>query len=170
MLTRGLVLSAVFAAGCTAPPSAPPHRAELRRTGGTTFELVPTAGQYPFCLAYTVTKAGLTRQLTMSAKNQSFECPAAQPVGHHAFKVPLEDGPVKVMVFFTSQAVNAGSVSQQIIEASNRQQLTALNLRLPGSVAIDSLDFAPEQDVPAEVGGIIGADGGLPGGEGSSAK
>jgi len=170
MLTRGLVLSALVAAGCTAPPTAPLHRVELRRTGGTTFELVPAAGQHPYCLAYTVTKSGLTRQLTMSAKNQSFECPASQPVGRHGYKVPLEDGPVKVLVLFTSQVVNAGSVSQQLVEASNRQALSGLSLRLPGAATLETVDFTPEQDQAAEVGGVVGADGGLPSAEGASTK
>ena len=64
-------------AGCDQKSEAPLKRATVQRTGGTTFEIVPSAGQMPFCLVYTVSRSGLTRQLTMSRSNQSFECPAS---------------------------------------------------------------------------------------------
>lgn len=158
-LLGGLALIA-----CTTP-SAPAAavRAEVRRTGSTTFELVPTQGQHPYCLAFTVSRGGLTRQLTMSSTNQSFECPAGQPVGEHAFKVPLNEGPVRVYVLFTSQPVNAASVSQQLLDAPDRQALSVMHLRLPGAATLEALDFAPEVEVAAEVGAPAGqGDGGPP--------
>jgi hypothetical protein len=138
-------------------------RAEARRTGGTTFELVPAPGQHPYCLAFTVSRSGLTRQLTMSSKNLSFECPAGRPVGQHAFKVPLGEGPVRVYVLFTSQPVNAASVSQQLLDAPDRQAVSVMHLRLPGAATLEALDFAPDEDVAPEVGGLVGpGDGGTP--------
>jgi hypothetical protein len=148
--------------GCPdSKPAAPVKRASLARTGGTTFELVPAADQYPYCLAYTVARTGLTRQLTMSTKNTSFECPAGHAVAGHSFRVPLSDGPVKVVVLFTSQPVKAGSVSQQLLESANRQLVNAMDLRLPGNATLESLDFVPEEDVAPTVGEAIGGDAGV---------
>ncbi|MFT3706602.1 MAG: hypothetical protein QM817_02940 [Archangium sp.] len=151
-----IVALAVTLAACDDKP-APTKRATLNRTGGTTFEIVPSPGQQPFCLAYTVSRSGLTRQLTMSRSNQSFECTAGKPLGKHAFKVPLNEGPVRVYIFFTSQAVNAASVSQQLLDAPDRQALQVMNMRLPGVAVLEALDFTPEEDVAAEVGEVLGA-------------
>ena len=97
----------------------------------------------------------------MSRSNQSYECSAGRPLGGHAYKVPLNEGPVRVYVFFTSQPVNAASVSQQLIDAPDRQALSIMNMRLPGQAHLEVLDFAPEEDVAPEVGGMIEPDGGL---------
>lgn len=143
--------------------AAPTRRAQLNRLGGTTFEIVPGPNQLPFCLAYSVSRSGLTRQLTMSRSNLSYECPAGKPVGKHPYKAKLDEGPVRIYVFFTSQAVNAASVSQQLIDAPDRQALSIMNMRLPGNAALEVLDFVPEEDVAAEVGELLGApDAGAP--------
>lgn len=157
-LVAGLLLGVL---ACAKPPAAPVARASLIRTGGTTFEIVPEEGQYSHCLAYTVSRSGLTRQLTMSRSNQSYECAPGRPLGGHAYKVPLDEGPVRVLVFFTSQPVNAASVSQQIIDTPNRQALSLLDLRLPGQAHLEVLDFAPEEDVAPEVGGLVEPDAGV---------
>jgi len=159
LLVAGLLVGAVACEKSDAPST---KRAAINRTGGTTFEIVPSAGQFPQCLAFTVSRSGLTRQLTMSRSNQSFDCVAGRPLGGHAYKVPLNEGPVRVYVFFTSQQVNAASVSQQLLDAPDRQALTIMNMRLPGQAALEVLDFAPEQDVAPEVGGIIEPDAGAP--------
>ncbi|GMU60288.1 MAG: hypothetical protein AMXMBFR34_20510 [Myxococcaceae bacterium] len=160
-MTRTVLLAVLglVALGCPEKP-APQKRVNLERTGGTTFRLIPTEGQLPYCLAYTVNMAGLTRQLTMSRLNVSHECPAGRPIGKHPFKVPLDEGPVKVHLIFTSQPVNAGSVSQQLMDSDNQQVLKVMNMRLPGNAAIETLDFLPEEDTPAEVGGLVGQDAG----------
>lgn len=156
------IVSMLLVVGCEKSPSGPMRRASLNRTGGTTFEIVPSEGQHPHCLAYTVSRSGLTRQLTMSGANQSFDCAASRPVGGHAYKVPINEGPVRVYVFFTSQRVNAAAVSQELIDAPDRQALAVMNMRLPGSVALEVLDFVPEPDVPAEIGTVVGEDAGEP--------
>src|SRR5437870_2391825 len=110
LLVAGLLVTAVACEKSST--NAPVKRAQISRTGGTTFEIIPAEGQYGFYLAYTVSRSGLTRQLTMSRSNLSYECAAGRPVGGHAYKMPLNEGPVRVYVFFTSQAVNAASISQ----------------------------------------------------------
>lgn len=158
LLIAGLLLGTLACEKPTAPP--PTKRAFTSRTGGTTFEIIPAEGQYPNCLVYTVSRSGLTRQLTMSRSNQSFECAAGRPIGGHSYKVPLNEGPVKVFVFFTTQPVNAASVSQQILDAPDRQALSVMNMRLPGQAHLEVLDFTPEEDVAPEVGGLVGIDAG----------
>ncbi|MFZ5445411.1 MAG: hypothetical protein ACOZQL_35800 [Myxococcota bacterium] len=156
------LLLIVAAAGCEKSKPEPTKRATVHRVGGTTFELVPSEGQYEHCLAYTVSRSGLTRQLTMAKSNMSFHCPAGRPVGGHPFKVPLNEGPVKVFVFFTSQSVNAGSLSQQILDSPNRQALSVMDMRLPGQAALEVLEFTPEEDVEPSVGEVLGVDAGTP--------
>lgn len=159
LLLAGLLVGAVACEKTDAPPS---KRAVINRTGGTTFEIVPAAGQFPHCVAFSVSRSGLTRQLTMSRSNQSFECIVGRPLGGHSYKVPLNEGPVRVYVFFVSQPVNAASVSQQLLDAPDRQALTLMNMRLPGQAALEVLDFTPEQDVAPEVGELIEPDAGAP--------
>jgi hypothetical protein len=159
LLFAGLMISA---AACEKSDAPIVKRAALNRTGGTTFEIIPSAAQFAQCLAFTVSRSGLTRQLTMSRSNQSFDCVAGRPLGGHSYKVPLNEGPVRVYVFFTSQAVNAASVSQQLLDVPDRQALTVMNMRLPGQAALEVLDFAPEADVAAEEGALVGADAGAP--------
>lgn len=158
LLVTLLILGVV---SCVKPPKAEPAaRVALHRVGGTTFELVPAEGQHPYCLAFTVNAQGLIRQLTMTHANVSFSCPAGKPVAGHAYKVPLAEGAVKIYVFFTSQKVNAGEVAQEILESADRQAVNALNLRLPGNVTLETLDFTPSQDEPPEMGHLLLPDGG----------
>ena len=132
----------------------------VRRLTGSTFELVPSAEQLPYCLAFTHATNGVTRQLTMSASNQSFECPAEQPIGRRSFRVPVDEKAVKVIVLFTDQRINAASVSQQIVEAKAPEKLTAIDLRLPGAAHLVAIDFLPETDAEPTIGEVLGADAG----------
>lgn len=151
-MRASLILLLLGAACAQTKPAEPPRRAVLNRTGGTTFELVPSDGQHPYCLVYTVSKSGLTRLLTMSRRNESFECPPGQAIGAHAYRVPLDEGPVKVYLLFTSQPVSAASVSQQLLEQRDRQRLSVMDMRLPGAAAMEVLEFVPEEDVAATLG------------------
>jgi hypothetical protein len=150
---RTALIVLLLGAACAQPkPSGAPKRVAVSRTGGTTFELVPAEGQHPYCLVYTVNKSGLTRLLTMSRKNESFECPPGRPVGGHQYRIPLSEGPVKLYTLFTNQVVNAASVSQQLIEQKNRQQLSVMDMRLPGAATLEVLELTPEADVVATIG------------------
>lgn len=163
MRTQPLLLALALAAGsCARAPQTPPARVTLTRTGGATFTLTPAEGQPPWCLAYTVTRAGLVRLLTMSSTNASIACPAGQPIGGGAFRAPLEEGPVRLHVIFTSQPVNAGSVSQQLLEHASLESLRVMDLRLPGNAAVETLAFTPEADAPAALGAVVDAGVGTP--------
>ncbi len=87
----------------------------------------------------------------MSAANQSFECAAGVPIAGRAFRVPLDEGPVKVHLLFSSEPVNASSVAQQLLELKDLTDVTVMELRLPGHASLETLDFEPEADkAPAE--------------------
>jgi hypothetical protein len=151
MAVRLALFVSLALAACPRPPDAPAaKRVVLNAFSGSTFELVPEPGQLPFCLAYTVSPKGVIRQLTMSAENVSFECPAGQPVGHHPFRVPSSEPSVKVLVLFSSQSVNASSVSQQLLETRDPTSVTAMGLRLPGQAALEVLDFTHPADAPSD--------------------
>lgn len=139
-----------------------PSRTQLKKVTGSTFELIPQADQLPYCLAYTVSEQGVIRQLTMAADNLSFECPGGEVIGHHAFRVPPTEHSVKVMLLFTNQRINAGSVSEQLIEAPHPASLTAMDLRLPGQATLEVLEFTATAEIPAEVGTLVGGDAGTP--------
>ncbi len=132
-------------------------RVTLRRMTGTSFELTPTEQQHPNCLVFTISANGVIRQLTMSRENISYVCPAGKSIGGHSYRVPLDEGTVKVHVLFSSTRVNAASVAQQLLDLRDRPQISSIDLRLPGNVTIDTLSFEPEAD--AQIGGLVGKDG-----------
>jgi hypothetical protein len=158
----------VVLASCPRGSEAPGGRATLRRTGGTTFELIPASDQLPYCLAFTQSSRGVTRQLTMSSKNLSFECKAAAPVGGRSFKAPLEEGAVKMYVLFTSEPINAAMVTEQLLDRGDLAKLSAMDLRLPGRAQLQVLEFQPEADTPPALGEVIGGTGGEPAGDAGS--
>jgi hypothetical protein len=92
----------------------------------------------------------------MSSQNLSFECKAGRPVGGRSFKAPIEEGAVKMYVLFTSEPVNAAAVTEQLLDQPDLSKLSAMDLRLPGRVQLETLEFAPEAEAPAEVGQVIG--------------
>ncbi len=160
---RGLFPLALALALAACPQqNAPTERVHLARLTGTTFELVPGESQLPYCLAFTVAANGVTRQLTMARDNLSFKCPPGKPIGGYAYKVPVDEGPVKVHVLLTSQRVSATSVARQIVELTASESLHPLNLRLPGEASLVTLDFTPEAEVAPLVGQVVTLDAGAP--------
>jgi hypothetical protein len=143
-------------ASCPDGADALSGRASILRTGGTTFQLIPARGQLPYCLAFTQSEKGVTRQLTMSSKNVSFDCKPGKPVGGRSFKAPIEEGPVKMYVLFTSEPIVAATVTQQLLDRGDLSKLSAMDLRLPGRAQLETLEFAPEADMPPAVGEVIG--------------
>jgi hypothetical protein len=170
----GSALLALAVAGCPAPPEVK-HKAELRNVGGSTIQVIPTEGQHPFCLVFTISEGKVVRQLTMNRENKSVKCEAGQPIGNVSFRVPKEEGKVKVLVFFSDRKLNAGSLAQQIYElASEGKQFYPYDLRLEGDVKVETLEFEPSEEVPTVAGeavgkgGTVSADGGTDTADGGS--
>jgi hypothetical protein len=134
-------------------------RVTLRKVTGTSFELVPSDKQLPNCLVFTISANGVIRQLTMSRDNVSYSCPAGRPIGGHSYRVPLDEGTVKVHVLFSSQRVNAASIAQQLLDLRDRAQIASIDLRLPGQAAIETIPFTPEAEAAPPMGGLVGTDG-----------
>jgi hypothetical protein len=147
----------VLVAGCTEDKSksGPPARAQLRKVSGSTIEIVPTEGQLPYCLVYTVSQKGIIRQLTMTRENRSIKCDAGKPVANASFRVPTQEGPVKVYIFFSDQRIQAGSVAQQLVDIQGRERMTAMDFRLPGQAFVEMLEFTPEEGGTPVVGEVV---------------
>jgi hypothetical protein len=140
-----VVVVALGAAGCKKEEKpAVPSRAELRSLGGSTVEFIPKDGQYPYCLLYTVSEKGIIRQLTMTRENRSIKCDSGKRIYNSSFRIPVEEGKVRAYIFFSDQRINAGSVAQQLNDLRDKERVTAMDFRLPGSVSIETLDFTPQ--------------------------
>jgi hypothetical protein len=142
----GLVTLAAIAGGCDGGSPQAPRRAEIRPVGPATIEIIPTPGQLDHCLVYTESEKGVIRQLTMSFEDQSVACEAGQPIGGEKYKIPVKEGKVRAYVIFSDRPLKGSSVAAQLNEAwSNKRTLTAMDLRAPGQVAIETLEFTPSK-------------------------
>ncbi|WP_242588297.1 hypothetical protein [Corallococcus macrosporus] len=139
--------------GCdTAPPPVKAKRALVKRTGPATMEIIPMEGQLPYCLLFTTSEKGVIRQLTLTREKRSIRCDANQPIANTSFRVPLQEGKVRVYVFFSDEPVPSGWVAQQLYELRDRERITAMDLRLPGSIFVETLEFTPEKARPEATG------------------
>jgi hypothetical protein len=151
----------VLVSGCTDDKSKSglPARAQVRKVSGATIEIVPAEGQLPYCLVYTVSQKGIIRQLTMTRENRSIKCEAGKPIANTSFRVPMEEGPVKVYILFSDQRVQAGSIAQQIMDKQNQDRMTAMDFRLPGQAFLERLEFTPEEGGTPVTGGVVEPNG-----------
>ena len=159
---RALCISAVLilTTGTCEQSRASVGRANLVRQGPSLFQVMPAPEQHAYCTIFTVSEAGVTRQLTMSRDNLAFDCPTGRAVGYRTWRAPADEGPVRVLVFFTSQRVNAASIAQQLIELKDPRRASLLDMRLPGTASLETLEFTPLPESPIDEGGIISGDGG----------
>ncbi|NOK16939.1 hypothetical protein [Corallococcus carmarthensis] len=159
----GLLTVMVLGAGIVgcddAKPPAKVARAQVKRTGPATMEIIPVEGQLPYCMLFTMSEKGVIRQLTLTRENRSIRCDANRPVANTSFRVPVQEGKVRVYIFFSDERVPAGSVAQQLYDLRDRERVTAMDLRLPGRVFVETLEFTPETGEPEATGGIVGAGG-----------
>jgi hypothetical protein len=162
-MTRWTGLVTVMALGMVAcNESKPPPkvvRASVKRTGPATMEVIPAEGQLPYCMLFTMSEKGVIRQLTLTRENRSIKCDANRPVANTSFRVPVQEGQVRVYIFFSDDRIPAGSVAQQLYDLRDRERVTAMDLRLPGRVFVETLDFSPETGEPEQTGGVVGAGG-----------
>ena len=128
---------------------APTQRVELRKLSGDSIQIVPTDDSLPYCLVFTHSDK-VTRQLTISKSNQSVKCPAGQPVLGQTYRIPAEEGPVKIHVFLSDQRLEAASVAAQITEM-DKPSCNPIDLRLPGRVVVQTLDFTPVESTTGAV-------------------
>ncbi|WP_426754105.1 hypothetical protein [Myxococcus sp. Y35] len=156
-----LVVAALCGVACDGKKSTDrPARAQLRKTGPTTVEVIPSEGQLPYCMLYTVSEKGVIRQLTLTRENRSIRCDANKPVAHTSFRIPYQEGKVRMYIFFSNERIPAGPVAQQLYELRGQERINAMDLRLPGQVFVETLEFTPEEGgsaVPGTAGD--GADG-----------
>ncbi|HVP62598.1 MAG TPA: hypothetical protein VMT11_18715 [Myxococcaceae bacterium] len=145
MNSRQVVAGAVLAllAGCTRSGS-PTHRVELRRISGDTVQIVPSEGQMPYCLVFTHSGKGVVRQLTMSKNNVSVKCGPGEPVLGQAYRIPAEEGPVKIHIFFSDQRLEAASVANQLGDMAS-PSFNPIDFRMPGNVVVETIDFIPSE-------------------------
>ncbi|AKQ64378.1 hypothetical protein A176_001290 [Myxococcus hansupus] len=150
-----LVVAALCGVACDGKKSTDrPTRAQLRKTGAATVEVIPSEGQLPYCMLYTVSEKGVIRQLTLTRENRSIRCEANTPVAHTSFRVPYQEGKVRMYIFFSNERIPAGPVAQQLYELRGQERINAMDLRLPGQVFVETLEFAPEE-AGTEVTGTV---------------
>ncbi len=150
----------VFGAGCTeSPKPVQAPRATLRSLGGSTVEVLPTEGQLPYCLLFTLSERGVIRQLTMTRENRSIKCDASKPIANTSFRIPANEGKVKAYVIYSDQRIQAGPVGEQLYELRAKERISAIDMRLPGRVFVETLEFTPKEDSAPVTGGVVDSTG-----------
>src|SRR4051794_38979642 len=129
--------------GCDRKPAPTAHRVELREKAGNLIELLPAEGTLPYCLAFSIAERGVVRQLTMGEDDKSLACPPGKPIGNVSFRILPSEGKVRIYVFFSEEKLAAGSLAQQVTELAKSPTFSALDLRVPGKVVSDALDYTP---------------------------
>ncbi|XXF76477.1 hypothetical protein P2318_25980 [Myxococcaceae bacterium GXIMD 01537] len=158
--TWGLLAVVALGAGCTEPPkqvAAP--RAQVRALSGSTMEVVPADGQLPYCLLYTLSEKGVIRQLTMTRENRSIKCESGKPIANTHFRIPATEGKVRAYVIFSDERIQAGPVGQQLYEMRHLERVSALDMRLPGRVFVETLEFTPTADEAPVTGAQVDSTG-----------
>ena len=147
--------AATLVAACAkAPPTK--ARMEVRKVSGNIVQFIPAPDQLPYCLIYTQSEKGMTRQMTMTQSNQSAPCPAGEPVLGLRFRIPSDEGPVKVRVLFSDQRLQATALAAQVVEMAN-PGFNPMELRLPGKVLLETVDYIPSDEPPPVVGEVVKA-------------
>jgi hypothetical protein len=131
--------------GCSkSESSARVQRVTLTQKSAITFELVPAPDQPPYCHVFTTTATGVIWLQTPTLDNLSIDCPAGQPITGAALRVPKREGKVKVHVIFSDRRLEAGPLQMQVQEMVQQlKPVTAVDLRAPGKVVVDMVEFLP---------------------------
>jgi hypothetical protein len=158
----GLVLAAALPA-CSKPADSAGRRAEIKQVGPASVQLLPAAGQLPFCLAFTASERGVVRQLTMPPDRLAVPCAQGEPIGGLTYRIPPEEGKVRIYVLFSDQPIKADPIGEQVYEVGSAgRPLIGMDLRAPGKVHLETLEFAPSADAAeaAIVGDAVTRDAG----------
>jgi hypothetical protein len=148
------VVAAAWLPACSRAPNPSAHRMEIRTVTGNTVQFIPAADQLPYCLIYAETEKGVTRQMTLPRSNQSVVCPAGEPVLGLRFRLPSNEGRVRVYVLFSDMRLAASDVAAQVVEMAN-PAFKPMDLRLPGRVVLETLDFIPTEESAVVVGEVV---------------
>lgn len=152
------LLAWAFVSAC--PEKRPPlQRVNAHQLSGNTLQFIPAEGQLPYCLIFTTSSKGVVRQLTMTRENKSIPCEAGKPIGAVSYRIPIDEGPIKAFIFFSDRELNAASVAEQVVEMNSRRAFNTMDLRLPGQVNTEILEFSPEETASPTVGGLVGPGG-----------
>ncbi len=135
-------LAALIGLGCTkrSPPVAQ-ERVSLVRRGATQFSLIPKAGQFPYCVAFSLGSDRTVRQLTLASDDRSPACPAGVPIGGVQFQLLPLASPARILVVFSSEAVKVSSIGRQVDALQKRETIAAYDLRIPGEATLQTLHF-----------------------------
>ena len=79
----------------------------------------------------------------MTAANESIPCGAGEPVGGTEYRIPPSEGKVRVYVIFSDCKLDATPIGLQVHELGKGVGLTAMDLRAPGQVLLETLEFDP---------------------------
>ena len=139
-----LALGSALGPSCKDAPLSPSHKIEVRRVAGDQIEIVPLAGTPTNCLVFTISASGVVRQLTMNAEQTSLDCEPGKQIGREPFRIPAREGKVRIFAVFSDQKLAAGPIAEQVNELGGKPGFTGLDLRAPGHVVTDLVEFAPE--------------------------
>lgn len=154
------LLAWAFVSAC-AEKRPPLRRVDTYRLSGNTVQFIPAEGQLPYCLIFTTSSRSVVRQLTMTPENKSVPCEAGKPIGGVSYRILVDEGPIKAFIFFSDRKLNAASVAEQVVEMNSRRVFNTMDLRLPGQVSTEILEFSPEETASPTVGGVVGPGGTL---------
>jgi hypothetical protein len=156
--TTALALAGALLCSCStgAPAKGSAKGMELQEVGAASVKLVPAEGQLPYCLVFTVSERGVVRQLTMRRDRAAIPCPAGKAVGGTVYRIPPEEGAVRIHVIFADRRADADPIAQQVHDlAAQNPKFSAMDLRAPGTVHAETLEFTPS--IEAEGFTIVGA-------------
>ena len=138
------VIALAWVVGCTPSKAPTTKRAELQEVGAATVKFIPAENQPPYCLLFTVSAKGVVRQLTMNRENTSVPCEAGKPIGGVEYRIPPAEGKIRAHLIFSDRKLEAAPMARQVHElASQNPNFMALDLRAPGQVMIETLEFTP---------------------------
>ncbi len=150
----GLLL---LASACQSNKPAQDKRVELQAVGTSTVQIVPKAGQSPYCLVFSVSEKGVVRQLTITETRQSITCKAGEPIGGVTFRFPPEEGKVRIWVIFSDRPLEADPMASQFHDlVSQNPNFQAMDLRAPGTVQIETVEYTPVEGPEPEV--VVGSE------------
>lgn len=144
MIGRGRAcLALALALAACRSPAPPPKRVSVKAVGPATIQLVPAEGQLPYCLVFARAESGVVRQLTPLDPNEAIPCPAGAPIGGATYAIPKAEGKVRVYVVFADRAIDGRPLGAQVRELGATPGFSAMDLRAPGNVALEMLEFTP---------------------------